>query len=226
MSITQVLDPVSGPTETKPKMSRLPGAMGYFDDGFEKDESFDQPQTKTGLQGGTIIFNFAKDSLSATFELGKMILGTENYTGNSGTAKNAEGQQADQQASNEYFMIRKLQGDISRSVGQVEVGKQKNIMEAALRVSGGQMSSSDVAAATWQTVTMGKTLLETATRTVGISDVMFTWSRRVEQISEAKQNKENQELAKATRPASLLGRLDAQEGQSTVSSSGAIISAG
>lgn len=223
MSNSQVLDPVSGPTESKSKMSRLPGAIGYFDDEFETEASLDQPQPKIGLQSGTIIFNFAKDSLSATLDLGKMILGTDYYTGNSPDPGNSSEQQ---NKSNEYFMIRKLQEDISRSVGQVPIDKQKNIMEEALRVSGGQISGSDVVSATWQTVTVGKTPLETATRTVGISDVMFTWNKRVEQMSQARKDKENQELAQATRPANLLGRLDVQEGQSMTSQSGAILSAG
>ncbi len=50
--------------------------------------------------------------------------------------------------------------------------------------------------------------------------------KKMEQIKAAKKQKQSQELASATKTDNLTGRLDAQEGQSMVSQSGAILTAG
>lgn len=100
------------------------------------------------------------------------------------------------------------------------VDRQKNLMEEALRISGGTMSVAEVATA----VFTSHSPTAEALSSIGISHVVQVWEKRQSQIEQTEKQKQSQELAQASKGTNLLGRLDAQEGQSMVAN--AIMSAG
>lgn len=117
----------------------------------------------------------------------------------------AQKKQAEAAFAREQFQIQTADSNALQS------RKAEELQETIQRISGGQMSVAEVVQAV-------------GVKEVGTNHVVFLWNERLQKMEKAQNEKKDQEMAQAAQKPSLLGRLDAQEGQSLVAN--AVVGAG
>lgn len=158
---------------------------------------------------GTII-NEAPVAVEALADLGKQITGVTEKQQEITPEKQKEAQ------INQWKEYRagKIE-ETDRRVGQVEMEMK---MKEALRITGGPVAE-DAASVLGMNSSLSQENIMTRDKLLALA------TKRSENIKMADKAEEQQDAAEV-KPANLVNRLDAQEGQSAVSSSGAIFGAG
>lgn len=176
-------------------------------------DMFKKPLENATNIAGTLI-NEAPTTVEAIQDLGQMIL--------KGPELNQQNQPQMTQEKAEEVQINQWKqyrvGKIEETNRQVKIEERQQLMKAALLIPGG-VTQESVVDLGYQGSFSQENILTRA-------NIIALATKQSDRIEEAEDAQKAQDAAEVKQPVNLTNRLDAQEGQSAVSSSGAIFSAG
>ena len=202
--------------EDKPKsfFNPIGGRLGFFDDNediFEK-ESSPNPFTSVpdALKETTVILtDLAKEAFP--------VRGSISFQEKPSTSADAK---ADKEKQQEAYRKKDFYQTMQVNSKNLEQNKMEQAMADLARMEVAGMSSTE------KNMIEGLNANLKAEYTNNPYHINNIRRKKLEQIKQAKRQKEQQEIVAASRGKSLVNNLDAQEGQSITSASGAIASAG
>ncbi len=166
--------------------------------------------------------DLAKDSADSLIDLGKTILGVgEKKFSPKGSIDNFQNPTPEQTKKQQEAQVkRNFYASLEESRRNAQGMNQQKAIEQAVRMEVAAMSVTDKLDTLHLSLDLDEKHIQDPYH---INELR---RKKIEQIKEAKKQKESQELIAVTKNGNLLLNQNAQEGQSMTSSSGAIVSAG